>query len=31
VEQQAFLDLTDGKITWMRILCSGYRPTAGQP
>ena len=21
VEQQAFLDLTDSKITWMRILC----------
>lgn len=29
VEQQAFLDLTDGKITWLRVLCSGFIPTAG--
>jgi hypothetical protein len=28
VEQQAFLDLTDGKITWLRVLCSGFIPTA---
>jgi hypothetical protein len=28
VEQQAYLDLTAGKITWMRVLCSGYRPLA---
>jgi hypothetical protein len=26
VEQQAFLDLTDGKITWLRVLCSGFIP-----
>ena len=26
VEQQAFLDLTDGKITWLRMLCSGFVP-----
>ncbi len=26
VEQQAFLDLTDGKITWLRVLCSGFVP-----
>lgn len=29
VEQQAFLDLTDGKITWLRVLCSGFIPVAG--
>jgi hypothetical protein len=29
VEQQALLDLTDGKITWLRVLCSGFIPTAG--
>jgi hypothetical protein len=29
VEQQAFLDLTDGKIAWPRILCSGFVPDAG--
>jgi hypothetical protein len=29
VEQQAYLELTSGKITWMRVLCSGYRPLAG--
>lgn len=28
VEQQAFCDLTDGKITWLRVLCSGYVPDA---
>ena len=28
VEQQAFLDLTDGKITWLRVLCSGFVPVA---
>jgi hypothetical protein len=26
VEQQAFLDLTDGKFTWLRVLCSGFIP-----
>ena len=26
VEQQAFLDLTEGKITWLRVLCSGFVP-----
>jgi len=29
VEQQAFLDLTDGKITWLRVLCSGFMPVTG--
>ncbi len=26
VEQQAFVELTAGEITWMRLLCSGFRP-----
>lgn len=26
VEQQAFFDITAGRITWMRLLCSGFRP-----
>jgi hypothetical protein len=26
VEQQAYLSTRDGRIAWMRILCSGYRP-----
>jgi hypothetical protein len=26
VEQQAYLSATDGRIEWMRVLCSGYRP-----
>jgi hypothetical protein len=28
VEQQAYYDTSDGSITWMRVLCSGYRPAA---
>ena len=28
VEQQAFCDLTDGKVSWMRVLCSGFVPVA---
>lgn len=28
VEQQAFCDLADGKITWLRVLCSGFIPVA---
>jgi hypothetical protein len=28
VEQQAFLDLAGGKITWLRVLCSGFVPVA---
>jgi hypothetical protein len=31
VEQQGFLALTGGKITWMRMVCSGYRPAGGRP
>ena len=26
VEQQAYLSERDGQITWMRVVCSGYRP-----
>jgi hypothetical protein len=26
VEQQAYLSERDGKIGWLRIMCSGYRP-----
>jgi hypothetical protein len=26
VEQQAYLSQQDGRITWLRMLCSGYRP-----
>lgn len=26
VEQQAFLSGRNGRIEWMRVLCSGYRP-----
>jgi hypothetical protein len=26
VEQQAYLSARDGRIGWMRIMCSGYRP-----
>jgi hypothetical protein len=28
VEQQAFCDLVDGRITWLRLLCSGFVPVA---
>ena len=26
VEQQAYLSARDGRIEWMRVLCSGFRP-----
>lgn len=26
VEQQAFLAARDGRVGWMRVLCSGFRP-----
>jgi hypothetical protein len=26
VEQQAYYNTDGGQITWMRVLCSGYRP-----
>lgn len=27
VEQQAYLSEQDGRIGWLRIMCSGFRPT----
>ena len=26
VEQQAFLEIADDKITWLRLVCSGFVP-----
>jgi hypothetical protein len=26
VEQQAYLSATNGRIEWMRVVCSGFRP-----
>ena len=26
VEQQAYLEERDGRIGWMRVMCSGFRP-----
>jgi hypothetical protein len=26
VEQQAYYSTPDGRISWMRVLCSGFRP-----
>jgi len=26
VEQQAYLSAPDGRIEWMRVVCSGFRP-----
>src|SRR5215211_395019 len=28
VEQQAYVSERDGKIDWMRVVCSGFRPVA---
>ena len=28
VEQQAYYETGDGSITWMRAMCSGYRPVS---
>jgi hypothetical protein len=28
VEQQAYLSASDGRIDWMRVLCTGFRPVA---
>lgn len=30
VEQQAYLSERDGRIGWMRVLCSGFRPAESQ-
>src|SRR5688500_13698206 len=26
VEQQAYIEARDGRIAWMRVVCSGFRP-----
>jgi hypothetical protein len=26
VERQAYYSATDGRISWMRVICSGFRP-----
>ena len=26
VEQQAYYSATDGRISWRRVICSGFRP-----
>lgn len=26
IEQHAYAEVADGKITWMRVLCSGFQP-----
>jgi hypothetical protein len=31
VEQQAYFGVEDGRINWLRILCSGYRAIDHQP
>lgn len=31
VEQQAYYEVHDGAITWMRVLCSGWRPRDATP
>ena len=30
VEQQAYLAARDGRIGWMRVRCSGFRPATGR-
>jgi hypothetical protein len=30
VEQQAYYDVEDGRIKWMSVLCSGFRPVPAQ-
>jgi hypothetical protein len=31
VEQQAYLSTRDGRIDWMRVVCSGFRPSTSSP
>ena len=31
VEQQAYFDVADDRIAWIRILCAGFRPVAVMP
>ena len=30
VEQQAYLSARDGRIGWMRVVCSGFRPVTAR-
>jgi hypothetical protein len=30
VEQQAYLSASDGRIGWMRVVCSGFRPLSSR-
>ncbi len=30
VEQQAYIAERDGRIGWMRVVCSGFRPADGE-
>lgn len=29
IEQQAYYEVTDGLISWMRVMCSGWQPRDG--
>lgn len=29
VDQQAYLGVRDGRITWLRVMCAGFRPVDG--
>jgi hypothetical protein len=29
VEQQAYYEVRDGQISWLRIMCAGYQPVVG--
>ncbi|WP_432545249.1 nuclear transport factor 2-like protein [Kineococcus sp. SYSU DK004] len=29
VDQQAYLTVTGGRITWLRVMCAGFRPLDG--
>lgn len=31
IEQHAYAEVAEGKITWMRVLCSGFQPLPGNP
>jgi hypothetical protein len=31
IEQRAYFAIAQGKITWMRVLCSGFHPLTGHP
>jgi hypothetical protein len=31
IEQRAYFDIAEGKITWMRVLCSGFQPLTSHP